>query len=87
MNAITGNDAYDGTSENWTGGTVGPKSTIQAGVNAVDNGGTVYVAAGTYAGAYITGQRRRAIGAGPTDNRPVIATGVSYLSGSRARAA
>lgn len=82
VNAITGNDAYDGTSENWTGGTVGPKATIQAGVNVVDAGGTVYVAAGTYAGAYVLDKDVAVIGVGPGNNRPVIATGVSYLSGS-----
>jgi parallel beta-helix repeat protein len=48
VNGTTGNDTWDGTSATWVSGTIGPKKTIQAGVNVVDAGGTVNVAAGTY---------------------------------------
>ncbi len=48
VNAATGNDAYTGDSPSVGPGGVGPKKTIQAGINAVEDGGYVYVAAGTY---------------------------------------
>lgn len=82
VNAVTGNDAYDGTAENWTGGTAGPKRTIQAGVNAVDTHGTVYVAAGAYAGVYVMNKDVAIVGVGPADNRPVITSGPSYAAGA-----
>jgi len=48
VNDTTGDDTWDGTSPTWVSGTIGPKKTIQAGINVVDPGGTVNVAAGTY---------------------------------------
>jgi len=48
VNGITGNDSWDGTSPTYNGGTTGPKKTIQAAVDVVADGGTVYVASGTY---------------------------------------
>lgn len=79
VNALTGNDAYDGTSENWTGGSVGPKATIQAGVNVVDAGGMVYVAAGTYAGAILAKDVNLV---GEAGGGSVIAAGVPYAVGA-----
>jgi hypothetical protein len=48
VNVNTGSNSYDGSSATYTGGTTGPKQTIAAGFIAVDTGGTVNVAAGTY---------------------------------------
>jgi hypothetical protein len=48
VNDATGSDTYDGSSATYIGGTTGPKQTIGAGFAAVDTGGTVNVAAGTY---------------------------------------
>ena len=50
VNANTGNDAWDGEAPTFEGGTRGPKATIQDGIDTVDVGGTVIVAAGTYNG-------------------------------------
>ncbi|WP_321421677.1 hypothetical protein [uncultured Methanobacterium sp.] len=45
----TGNDSWTGNSSTHIDGTdIGPKATIQNGTDTVDNGGTVYVADGTY---------------------------------------
>jgi hypothetical protein len=49
VNVNTGSDGYDGSSPTYTGGITGPKQTIAAGFTAVTTGGTVNVAAGTYA--------------------------------------
>jgi hypothetical protein len=46
--STTGSDTYNGESPTWVSGLIGPKLTIQAGVNIVDVNGTVYVAAGNY---------------------------------------
>ncbi len=48
VNNGTGNDNFDGISPIHTGGTVGPKATIQNGTNTVNSFGTVKVADGTY---------------------------------------
>ncbi|MGA2157606.1 MAG: choice-of-anchor U domain-containing protein [Dehalococcoidia bacterium] len=49
VNGTTGDDInYDGSSPVHMSGSVGPKLTIQAGIGAVNAGGTVNVAAGTY---------------------------------------
>lgn len=79
VNGTTGNNAYDGTSENWTGGTVGPKATIQAGVDVVDAGGTVFVAAGSYTGAILAKDVNLVGAAG---GGSVIAAGVPYAVGA-----
>ena len=47
VNGVTGDDAWDGEAPVWDG-VHGPKKTINAGIDVVDTGGTVYVAAGTY---------------------------------------
>jgi hypothetical protein len=48
VNGTTGNDSYDGSAPVFVSGSVGPKQTIQAGINVVCAGGTVNVAAGIY---------------------------------------
>jgi parallel beta-helix repeat protein len=48
VNGSTGNDSYDGTSPVYISGVVGPMKTIQTAINAINIGGTVNVAAGTY---------------------------------------
>lgn len=50
VDAVTGNDSYDGQSAVFDG-VHGPVATIQAGILAVEVGGTVEVAAGTYPGS------------------------------------
>ncbi|MBN1690291.1 MAG: hypothetical protein JW901_04660 [Dehalococcoidia bacterium] len=48
VNDATGNDAWDGSSPVHTAGNVGPRRTIQAGIDTVCAAGTVNIAAGTY---------------------------------------
>ena len=67
VNANTGNDAWDGEAPAWDG-VHGPKATIQDGIDTVDVGGTVIVAAGTYNEWDIDITRNVTIqGAGPGD--------------------
>ena len=49
VNVNTGNDSWDGSSPTYTGGSVGPKATIQASINIANPGDIIQVAAGTYA--------------------------------------
>jgi nitrous oxidase accessory protein NosD len=48
VNAQTGNDAWDGTSSTYNGGTDGPKRTIQAMIEVARTPAIIRVAAGTY---------------------------------------
>ncbi len=66
-----GNDAWDGTAEEWAGegSTVGPKKTIQAAVNLADGSGTIVTVA---PGVYATGGRAVG-GTYPFTNRVYIA--------------
>lgn len=48
VNGATGNDSWDGGSPVWVSGLIGPLKTIQSAVNAIETGGTVSVASGTY---------------------------------------
>jgi parallel beta-helix repeat protein len=48
VNDATGDDAWDGLSPTYIGGNTGPMKTIRNALNAVNNGGTIYVASGTY---------------------------------------
>lgn len=48
VNGATGNDIYDGSSPSVQVGGIGPKKTIQAGIDACEYDGTVHIAAGLY---------------------------------------
>ncbi|MFA5066254.1 MAG: choice-of-anchor U domain-containing protein [Dehalococcoidia bacterium] len=48
VNGAAGDDGWDGSLPVHTTGTIGPKKTIQAGIDIACSGGTVNVAAGTY---------------------------------------
>ncbi len=48
VDGTNGNDSWDGSSPTHDDVLVGPKKTIQAGVDVVDSGGYVYVSTGTY---------------------------------------
>ncbi|MCX6273375.1 MAG: right-handed parallel beta-helix repeat-containing protein, partial [Bacteroidetes bacterium] len=48
VNGSTGNDLWNGSYPTYQGGTVGPKATIQAAINAAGSGYVIHVAAGTY---------------------------------------
>ncbi|MGB9937102.1 MAG: right-handed parallel beta-helix repeat-containing protein [Methanobacterium sp.] len=48
VNALLGNDSWDGSSPTWISGNIGPIKTIQSAVNAVANSGTINVASGNY---------------------------------------
>lgn len=50
VDAVNGNDAWDGLCEEWDGGTCGPKATLQAAVNATVSGDVVQAADGLYEG-------------------------------------
>ena len=62
--------------------------TIQYAVNdsRVASGDNISVAAGTYRGAYLMNKHVAIAGVGPADNRPVITSGYSYVSGSSSTA-
>jgi hypothetical protein len=49
VDGVTGNDTWDGLSEEWNG-TSGPKKTIQAGITVASNGDDVSIADAVYSG-------------------------------------
>lgn len=64
VNGATGNNAWSGTQSSGVAPN-GPKQTIQAGINAVNpDGGTVYVAAGTYTENLLINSEQNLVGAG-----------------------
>ena len=48
VDAVNGQDSYDGTSPVYTGGTTGPKKTIAAGLSLLDQGDDLQIRAGVY---------------------------------------
>ena len=48
VNGSSGNDSWTGLNATYIGGINGPKATIKNGTGTVNNGGTIYVAQGTY---------------------------------------
>ncbi len=68
VNGTTGNDAYDGSRPVFEGGTVGPKRTIQAGIDVTAAGGVCRVAAGTYGESIILKDGVILQGAGPGES-------------------
>ncbi|MFH1898341.1 MAG: right-handed parallel beta-helix repeat-containing protein [Candidatus Desantisbacteria bacterium] len=79
VNNEIGNNTYDGLSSTVQGGTVGPKKTIQTGLNVYNIGGTVSVAAGTYTEAIYISKWISLVGAGAT-RTTIDASGVGAAS-------
>ena len=77
VDASIGDDTYDGSSPTFQGGNVGPKKTIQAGVNVTNPNGTCHVAAGTYIETVYIDKGIALVGAG-TDQTTID---VSSLAG------
>ncbi|MCE5214811.1 MAG: carboxypeptidase-like regulatory domain-containing protein, partial [Methanobacterium sp.] len=48
VNILTGNDSWTGNSSTYQGDNIGPKQTIQAGINVTEFGGTLNIASGLY---------------------------------------
>ncbi|UTB32409.1 MAG: chitobiase/beta-hexosaminidase C-terminal domain-containing protein [Methanobacterium sp. ERen5] len=48
VNCHVGNNSYTGTSQSYQGGNIGPKATINAALNIVQNNGNINIASGTY---------------------------------------
>ena len=59
VNVSSGDDKWDGSSQFYVNGTIGPKKTINGGVTVVDANGTVNIANGVYTG---NGNNRITIG-------------------------
>ena len=73
VNGLLGNDAWDGTSSTWMGGTMGPLKTIQSALNLVNVGGTVNVAPGTYTANIVINKKVNLTGSGAA-NTTLIAS-------------
>ena len=80
--AVNGNDAWDGTSETWTGGTTGPKRTVQAAVDLAQAGSTASAmnTVTLLPGDYAEGLRAVTSGGVVTSNRVVITAPIRLRS-------
>ncbi|MCL5071452.1 MAG: DUF4214 domain-containing protein [Actinobacteria bacterium] len=80
VDGAVGNDSWSGTSPTYTSGTnEGPKATISAGINAVAEGGTVYVSAGTYYENISINKSLTIIGTGPSNTKINHSGAVIYV--------
>jgi hypothetical protein len=77
VDGTTGDDSNDGSSATFVSTGIGPKKTIQAGINAAGVSDTVSVASGSYAETpSINGTQSFTLMGSDSVNRPVLSTGL-----------